>query len=42
MPDEKKMIGTVKFWDVNRGLGFVIPDLVARIYFATSGVFGNT
>jgi len=26
MPTEEKMTGTVKFWDANRGFGFVIPD----------------
>lgn len=26
MPVEKKMTGRVKFWDADRGFGFVIPD----------------
>ena len=26
MPTEEKMMGTVKFWDADRGFGFVIPD----------------
>jgi cold shock CspA family protein len=26
MPTEGKMTGTVKFWDANRGFGFVTPD----------------
>ena len=26
MPTEGKMMGTVKFWDANRGFGFVVPD----------------
>jgi cold shock CspA family protein len=35
MPVEKKMTGTVKFWDADRCFGFVIPDPVVRSCFVS-------